>query len=136
MDAQMATFENVVVAATGKPHTPDALTVAFLRTDDGLLKQRIEQAIDQFVQTGIWPQLDEKQALHLTHRAFSARGLLLAFLGGQMAQEKVRPQIPDPTDKARFIRWLLIDLWNAGGASYLEALTNSFLASHSDFKGS
>jgi hypothetical protein len=49
VDAQMAEFDRGIVAATGKPYAPDAVSVAFLQVDDSLLKQKIEQAVDRFI---------------------------------------------------------------------------------------
>lgn len=130
LDFQIATFEDDIIAKTGKPHVPDETNVAFLQVDDSLVKPGVERAIDSFIETAVWPSLNYNEALNLVHRASAARGLLLACLNGQMRPDRLAVKPPKPADYRRFVQWLLVDLWNARGKAYIKALTEHWLREH------
>jgi hypothetical protein len=132
LDAQNQVFELVLIKETGKPHVAGALNVAFLQTDEAIVAPQLEKTIQQFGKRGEWPPLDKRQALHLIHRIFVARGLVLAVLNGTLKPEQVRPMIPDLSNNKAVWKWLLIDCWKAGGQHYLEGLINAFLEEHGE----
>lgn len=117
----------VHIAATGHPHRANPELVAFLKMNNGLFKEKVEMAIGQCAEGKRWPAwLTGDQIVNIHHRAELARVTLQAALTRQLPDlHKLRP--PEAKDRQRFIRWLLIDLWNVGGVLYIDALTNEFL---------
>lgn len=128
LDAQMAHFESVIVAGRGRPHSADATNVAFLAVDEVLLRDELDEAAEQFIRANEWPTLDAKRALHLQHRAYAASGLLLSLLQLESLPPGSVAGMPDLSERDAVIRWLLIDLWKLAGPSYIEALTDRFIA--------
>lgn len=127
---QMVALDAEHEAITGKRHVASVELVAFLKMNDGLVKARVEQAIAEFIEAGDWPSsLTGDEIVNLTHRANAPLGLLHSLLKRQVQNVAVL-RMPQSSDRANFVRWLFIDCWNRGGAAYLEALTNTYLAEH------
>lgn len=127
--AQIAGFDAAHLIVKGEQHVANETLVAFLKTNDAIVKDTVEQAVNEFAKTKKWPALNGDQLVNLTHRASSARAFLLAVLDGQVPKT-VSLQIPNPNDQSKFVRWLLIDLWRLGGAAYMDGLTNDYFAEH------
>jgi hypothetical protein len=125
---QMLTLDAAHVTTTGKPHVASSELVAFLKMNNDLVKERVEQAVAAYADTEQWPAwLTGDQIVNLTHRAHAARGLLQSMLKRQLPNAQTL-RMPKANDHRRFLRWLLIDTWNLMGAAYIAALTNRFLA--------
>jgi hypothetical protein len=132
LDLDITVFEGDMIHGLKKrPHEvlgPAAL--AFLRRPNPELNKRVEAAVEAYATTDEWPaSLPYDEYLHLFYRAFNAHGMLIAAA----AMEKGAPELvkvsgpslpsPDPGDKPRFIRWLYIDLWNAGEKGFIERIS-------------
>ncbi|MEO8439266.1 MAG: hypothetical protein ABI540_03490, partial [Spartobacteria bacterium] len=102
--------------------------VAFLEMNDKIVKEKVEVAAREFALSESWPQwLTGDQVKNLAHRVHAGRGLLQAILGRQLPNAQLL-RMPRSNDREKFIRWLLVERWNMGGAAYLRALTNRYLA--------
>lgn len=130
LDAQIVAFDRAYLEKTGEPHVANRPLVAFLKVNDELLRDSVDQAVREFAKANVWPSsLRGDQLVNLTHRAFSGRSVLLAIYNGSIARNA--PQLlrmPRPNDRGKLIPWLMNDLWRMSGAAYLEALTKSYLA--------
>jgi len=116
------------VAHAGEPRGGTPEVVAFLRVNDGIFKESVERAVSEFTESGDWPGwLNLDELMNLTHRATLAHGLLAMMYNGQMMHARALP-MPKSRNRATFVRWLFIELWQYGGAHYLEGVTNSFFA--------
>jgi hypothetical protein len=114
---QMLALDAAYLAATGQPHRASPELVAFLKMNNNLVKDRVEEALAEFASAQTWPSsLSADQIANLTHRAHAARGLLQAILNRQIKNVGVLHP-PRANDRPRFIRWLLIDNWNRGGGA-------------------
>lgn len=132
LDLDITIFEGNMIYGLKKPPHEVLGTAAleFLRRRDQGLKKRVETAIERYATTDNWPEgMAYDENLQLFYRAFNAHGMLIAAA----AIEEGAPQLvavaappfpsPDPSDKPRFIRWLYIDLWNAGEEALLERIS-------------
>ena len=118
--------EEIYLKKTGKPHVADPVLVAFLKMNNELVKPAVDAAVVELADHGARPSfLSGDEIINLIQRAYVARGLLLELLASKGSRE-FAPCLQRP----KFIRWILIDLWQMGGAAHLAALTNRYLAEH------
>lgn len=94
-----------------------------------LAREQCESAVEYFIAHRAWPALDAEQTIYLTHRVVAAQLALNVCLRQESAWAQIRPTPPtDTSDEAAMIRWLLIELWDQGGANYLKAWAEGYLA--------
>lgn len=121
------------IAVTGEAHVASPEMVVFLEMNDRIVKDKVEQAAKEFALSESWPQwLTGDQIINLTHRVRVGRALLQSILGRQLPNAQLL-RMPRSNDRAKFIRWLLIEAWDMVGAAYLRALTNRYLADAGGF---
>ncbi len=126
---QTVAFDEMHLVTTGEPHVADPMLVSFLKMNDGIVKEAVERAVTAFGESDTWPSsLTRDQIVNLTHRSWAARHLLLQILAGNVPRNSPALRIPRSDHRSKFIEWLFVDLCKRGGAAYLEALTNRFLA--------
>src|SRR5262245_52963925 len=103
---QIAVLEALYSASTGEPHLANPELVAFLHTNDALLRERVERAVSHFAERGVWPGgLKADQIVNLVHRATMARGILTMIQNGQLLHASALPT-PESKDGPNFLRWL------------------------------
>jgi hypothetical protein len=115
-------------AIRGGRFVADETDAAFLKFDDSVNRPIIDQAVRDFVRSGVWPAaLTFAQLDNLMHRLAATSYLLQQLLKGT-GDQVIGIPIVDPGDYAKFAQWLLIDTWNVGGTAYIKGLTDAFLA--------
>src|SRR4051812_15975854 len=108
-------LDELHVRVAGKPHVATVELVAFLKMNNALVKQRVESAIVELAETKHPPAwLSADEIVNLTHRVNVGRGTIQRILSRQI----VLP-MPASTNAKRFLRWLLIDLWDVSGGAYI-----------------
>ncbi len=131
LGAQITVFDAAYLAKMGEPHRANPTLVAFLKVNNEMAKEKVESAVIEFARSKAWPAsaLTGDQLVNLTHRAHSAREVLLAIQSGKLPRNAPQAlQIPRSNNEPQMIKWLFIALWNRAGEPYLDALTNAYLA--------
>ena len=108
-----------------------AKTLDWLEGEALLLSVPLERAIRHFAGTWQWPELSPAEAFHLALRL---------HLGCQAVEEWTRPgdtpakaampAPPNPTEREAFLRWLLLDVWSAVGAFFMQHWTSDLMRSN------
>lgn len=130
LDQQMVALDALHLATTGEPHLASPELVAFLKMNDGIVRDSVERAICHFADQKEWPSsLNGDEIVNLTHRMNAARVLLWAILTKQMKNVAILV-MPKATDRPKLVRWLLIDSWRRSGDQYINGLTDRYLAEH------
>ena len=70
-----------------------------------------DRACDKWILTGRWPTWTPEQIVQVTYRLTRARRTLVLFRSWPFEE---------PENEERFLRWLLIDSWRAGGPDEVE----------------
>src|SRR5690242_12818573 len=88
---QVLALEAMRVGHTEGPHgSPEV--VAFLKMNDAIVKEKVEQAVSEFAERNVWPDwLNADQIVNLTHRATLAHGLLTMMQNGQLMHTHALP---------------------------------------------
>lgn len=129
LDLQILIFHRYV-DQTGEPLVPlDPAAIGLLKANDPSVKKSVEAAIENCSKNGAWPtSLRRDVYVHLFYRAFNAHSWLIVVAsveeGAPGLIQLGSPAFvsPDPADKPRFIRWLFIDLWDAGAEDFIKRL--------------
>ena len=105
-----------------------ARTRAWLEGESLLVSAPLQRAVRHFAETDAWPELSPAEAFHLALRL---------HLGGQAVEEWMRPEQtpakaalpapPDPSERAAFLRWFLMDVWDTLGGVYLSGWITNFM---------
>ena len=128
---QVLALSTLHAAATGERPRATPEIIAFLKMNNDMSGERIEEAVSEFANCKVWPAwLNGDQIVNLMHRVALAQGLLIMMQNGQLMHASALP-VPKSKERAKFIRWLLLDLWRYGGVTYLEGLTNSYFTGDS-----
>jgi hypothetical protein len=130
--AQNVYFDTRIAGKNAQAPVADEKNVAFLRTDQGLARPRIEKAVATFIREGSWPVLTRREHLHLIVRIQLARKIVAAIRDGTPQGMIVKSQMPDLGNRERTIQWFLIDLWNLAGKAFLAAMARDFLEKRTD----
>jgi len=125
--AQNVYFDMCIARRNGQAPGANEKNVAFLRTDQGLAKPRIEKAVATFISDGSWPALTRREHLHLIVRIQLARKIVSAIRDGTPQGMVVKSQMPDLGNRQKTIQWFLIDLWNLAGKAFLAAMASDSL---------
>lgn len=91
-----------------------------LQMQDGLFCDAINQAVKQWSRTQVRPKLTGELEVYFCFRLGLASRTLQELLEGEYLNPEPVAEPPDPGDSPRFLRWLLIDVWEARGNSFLE----------------
>lgn len=124
--AQNVYFDMCLARRNAHAPIADEKNVAFLRTDQGLAKPRIEKAVATFIREGSWPALTHREHLHLIVRIQLARKIVSAIREGTPQGMVVKSQMPDLGNREQTIQWFLVDLWNLAGKAFLAAMARDF----------
>lgn len=110
---QISAIDAAYLYAVGNPHIATPELVAFLKMNDGLVREKADAAVIEFGEQKQWPaSLNGDEIVNLTHRVNFACGVLRAIKNGQVKTVGfLRP--PRTNQWAKFLQWLLIDLWGA-----------------------
>ena len=99
---------------------PD-LYAEHLQIEAKLLDDVIDEAIREWSRTQLRPNLSEKPDCFLSCRLGLASWILQYLLMGEdLPDPEDLAEPPDLNDWPKFLRWLLIDVWDARGHLFLE----------------
>lgn len=79
LNRQIVYFEECITRELGHPFVADEVSAAFLETDEGLVEDTIETAVDTFIRDDAWPHLTWRERLHLEFRARNARWIVFGI---------------------------------------------------------
>ncbi len=129
LDLEIQIFNAYIFGLTGKVQLAfDPTALALLKANDAGLRKKVEAAIENRIATGDWSRfLQHDELVQLFYRAFNAHGALIVAASVQegapdLIQADSPFAAPDPTDRARFLRWLLVNSWNAGAEAFIAQL--------------
>jgi hypothetical protein len=121
------------LVATGAIHqlcNDPEIFVESLVAEAQLQQGVIDQAIEEFIDRGKWPDWDAQAQAELIalilHRVVFARISVIQILRNEDLLREVLSKAK-LGDRAWTIRWLLIITWNIGGAAYLENYAKKYL---------
>jgi hypothetical protein len=104
------------------------LTPDWLHAEHEISKQVINQSIMEFFPKKTWGNLSSEEMFHAQLRLNLAKQVLVEFSNSeQTASKEIIPPLPTNLEDIDLLKWLLIDVWDVLGLTYLQCWVDDFI---------
>jgi hypothetical protein len=124
LTAEVAAFE-AAGAVLKLCNDPDLFVFKTI-CDPLVARDRINNAVLHYITTGRWPTLDAEDTIYVHHRLLAARPLLEQLLRDPHFIDQLQPPA-EGSDRTAVLTWLLIDVWDQVGATYMDVWARDYL---------